>query len=479
MPQDTRQYRVMLSIAVGVIGALLLLLWFLLFSRARWKTRIIVLAIVLLAVFGASRLLTIRGVTGDLRPIISWQGLGRPGTDEVSRSEEHQTTRAAFGNYPQFLGPNRNATVAGAGLGRDWKNSSPAEVWRRGVGEGWSGFAVSGDLAVTQEQQGSEEQVVAYDLWSGEGRWRYGYQARFETTIGGIGPRATPTISGGRVFTLGATGVLTALDFGTGEALWSHDIISEHGGSIPEWGMSGSPLVVDGRVVVSAGGKDERSLVAYDVVSGDWVWGGGKDGSSYSSPLEATLAGHRQIIILNRASVAGHDPETGAVLWSHPWPGEQPNVAMPVVLPGNRLLISSGYGIGSKVLAIEATEDGSLGATLVWESPRLKAKFTNVVLHQGNVFGLDDGVLVCLDPETGERCWKKGRYGHGQVLLADDLLLLSSEKGEVFLLEPTTEEVKKLGSFEAFRRKTWNVPALVGRYLLMRNDREAAMYELP
>ncbi len=477
-PEDTRQYRVMASIAFAVIGMLLLLLWFLLLSRARWKTRLLVLAGIVAAGLAASQLLTIRGVTGDLRPILGWRSAGGVPSAEVSRGESGGGGRGAVADYPQFLGPDRTATVAGVRLARDWKSQPPAEVWRREVGEGWSGFAVSGDLAVTQEQHGDEERVVAYDLWTGEPRWQHGYEARFDTTIGGIGPRATPTIADGRVFALGATGILSALDLATGSVLWTHDVIDEHGGAIPEWGKSCSPLVIDGRVVVSAGGPKQRSLVAYDAASGAFVWGGGYDGSSYSSPFETVLAGRRQIVILNQSSVAGHDPETGELLWSHPWPGEQPNVAMPVVLPDDRLLVSSGYGVGSKVLALESGADGDLRAKLVWESPRLKAKFTNVVQHRGSVFGLDDGILVCLDPETGERCWKRGRYGHGQMVLADDLLLVTTEKGDVVLIEPTAEELRELGSFTAFERKTWNVPALIGRYLLVRNDREAAMFEL-
>ena len=184
-------------------------------------------------------------------------------------------------------------------------------------------------------------------------------------------------------------------------------------------------------------------------------------------------------MVLGGASVAGHDPSTGALLWEHPWPAEQPNVAQPLPLPGDRLLLSAGYGVGSKVIAIAADGASALVPTLVWETPRLKSKFANMVLHEGFVYGLDDGVLTCLDPATGERRWKAGRYGHGQLLLLGGLLFVQTEDGEAVLVEPTPEALRELTRFDLLDGKTWNPPALAGARLLVRNDREAALYELP
>jgi outer membrane protein assembly factor BamB len=332
---------------------------------------------------------------------------------------------------------------------------------------------------VTQEQRGGDEAVVAYDLRTGAVRWIHTDSERYATVIAGEGPRATPTAAGTRVFTLGATGLLNALDLRTGRRLWQRHVLRENPGPDPQWGRSSSPLVVDGRVVVSVGGAGGRSLVAYDARTGAPVWHGGDDAVGFSSPFVATLAGRRQIVIFNRGSVAGHDPAAGALLWQYPWPPHQPTVTQPVPLDGDRLLVSSGYGIGSKLLRIVAEAQGGLRPDLVWESPRLKAKFTNLVVHGGYVYGLDDGVLVCLDPATGERRWRSGRYGHGQVILADDLLLVQTEDGEVVLVRPDPAGLAELGRFAALDGKTWNPPALAGPLLLIRNDREAATYELP
>jgi outer membrane protein assembly factor BamB len=237
--------------------------------------------------------------------------------------------------------------------------------------------------------------------------------------------------------------------------------------------------VLDDLVVVSVGGTNGPGLAAYRRDSGEPAWRAGHDLASYSSPLVTTLAGVRQIVSLNEASVSAHDPADGRLLWEYPWPAQQPTVAQPLVLPGDRLLLSAGYGVGSKLLQVAAGPDGALHASVIWESTRMKAKFTNLVVHDGFIYGLDDGVLVCLDPADGERRWKSGRYGHGQVLLIDGVLLVQTEDGEVVLVEPRPDALKELSKMTVFSGKTWNPPALAGRLLLVRTDTEAACYELP
>ena len=477
--EPTRQYRIMKAYVAGFVTFLLLLLWFLALSRLRWKQRLLGFGVLILVGVLITQTVRIRGVTGDLLPILSWRWSGGLSSGVGGGSASPEQLAPTAHDFPQFLGAHRDGRISGVALARDWQARKPRQVWRREVGAGWASFAVVGKVAITQEQRGDQELVIAYDLETGEPIWSHAEEAHFNTPIGGEGPRSTPTVDGDRVFTLGATGILNALDLATGERLWSHDVVKEHNARRPEWGKSCSPLVVDGLVVVSAGGREGNSLVAYDRESGDLVWAGGSDRSGYSSAVEAELAGVRQLLILNGESLAAHDPADGSVLWEFPWPSDQPNVAQPLPLPGDRVLGSSGYGIGSKVLQVSRDEAGELSVELVWESPRLKLKFTHAVYHEGTIYGLDDGVLVALDPETGERRWKRGRYGHGQMLLVGDLLLIQAEQGDVVLVEANPEEHRELGRFTAFDRKTWNVPTLAGPYLLVRNDREAALYELP
>jgi outer membrane protein assembly factor BamB len=511
-PDTMRQYRTMRTGAGVVLATILLLLWLLFLSRLRWKHRLAGLAAVLLLVGGARSLVRIRGVSGDLIPILEprWTRQAAPdsvpepvpstgpgaaletepvlpaaASSNAGRPAQPPSPTAATplprraGDFPQFLGPRRDGTVTGVRLARDWSAEAPRKVWRQRVGEGWSGFAAVGDALVTQEQRGAEERVVAYEIGTGRVRWTHADPARFDTVIGGIGPRATPTVADGRVFTMGATGIVNALDLASGRRLWTHQAVEENGARPPQWGKASSPLVVGHRVVVSAGGPEGRSLVAYEAATGEPAWRAGDDPSSYSSPVLMELAGKPQIVILNRGSLTAHDPETGAVLWRHPWPPDQDSVMTLARLSSHRLLASAGYGVGSKLYEVQAADDGEMKASLVWESPRLKSKFANVVLHGGYVYGLDDGVMTCLDPATGERKWKGGRYGHGQILLAEDLLLVQTEEGEIVLLEPSPDAPRELARFAALEGKTWNPPALAGTLLAVRNDREAAVYELP
>jgi outer membrane protein assembly factor BamB len=496
----TGQERVFLTVPIAFGLLLLLAIWLVFLSRLPWRIRRRALGTFLVLVAIGIATIRVRGVTGDLVPILEWRWASRadppidttgppPSTAETAGTPTPPPTPAASpvvvpsrlapkGEYPQFLGADRTGMVRGIQLATNWDAKPPRLVWRHRVGAGWAGFAIADGIAVTQEQRGGKEMVVAYDLSDGGVQWAHGDDARYESTVAGTGPRATPSISQGRVFTLGSTGLLNSLDLRTGKRIWRHDIATENDAAQPDWGRSGSPLVIDDLVVVSAGGANGRSLVAYQRESGELAWHGGSDLASYSSPMLATLDNVRHIVILNQASVAGHDPATGRILWEYPWPAQQPTVAQPLVLSGDRLLLSAGYGVGSKLLQLSAAE-GQLRPTLLWETPRLKAKFTNLVVHDGFVYGLDDGVLVCLDPADGERKWKSGRYGHGQVILAGELLLVQTEEGDIVLVEPRPDAHREIARFTAFNQKTWNPPALAGQYLLVRNDVEAALYELP
>lgn len=482
-PQTSFQQKNIATAQVVIVSLLLWLLWVLFFSRLRWFVRIAIFFGFVGVIALIAGLFRIRGVTGDLLPILEWRWKKSSIIALTAGKESPPASRAKLlvqttNDFPQFLGPHRDCTVAGPTLARDWKSRPPQKLWQQPIGTAWSGFAILGNFAVTQEQRGEDEMVVCYDLQTGKVLWSHADSAHYNTIIAGEGPRATPTIQSNRVFTVGGTGILNCLDLETGARIWSKDIITDNKAKVNGWGMSGSPLLLDQMVVVSAGGPNGRSLVAYDAATGDFVWGGGNGGTDYSSPLLATLAGVRQILIFN-SHVEAHDVASGKVLWDYPWPGGHPHIAMPVMLPGDRVLISSGYGTGSELLQIKTDADGKWSASRIWKSIRLKAKFTNVIYRDGFIYGLDDGILVCLDATDGSLKWKEGRYGHGQVILSGALLLVTDEGGDVVLVEPVPEGHRELTRFSALRGKTWNPPALAGEYLMVRNDKEAACYRLP
>lgn len=482
-----RQYRVMNTLLTEVITLALLLLWFMFLSRARWRVRWLVLASVALATLAFINLFEVDEISGDLMPSFRWRWTktrdpslnSAPGANTPNSPRPTRTAGGVYRDYPQFLGPGRDAVIENIELEKDWQKHPPEEMWRHGVGAAWSSFAVVSSLAFTQEQKGEDEQVVCYDLVTGSEMWRHAYAAHYSTVLGGTGPRATPTVSGNRVYALGATGVLNCLDQKTGEVIWSKNILTENQAELPQWGVSGSPLLVDSLVVVCPGGTNGNSLVAYNKDTGDIAWSSGSDKAGYSSPMLATIAGQAQILIFNHDHVVAHQPGSGEILWQFPWTGDTQKVAQPLVLPGDRVAVTSGYGVGSKLLQIVKDTDGKLHPELLWTSRRMKPKFANIV-HRGNfIYGLDDGILACIDIETGKRRWKGGRYGHGQLLLVEDFLLITTEKGSIVLVEANSSSFNELAVHPALKGKTWNNPALAGQYLLVRNSREAACFKLP
>ena len=486
--EDSQQWRNIYTMETGIVCFVLLLLWLLFLSRVRWRVRLLVFAGVAGFVAAAATLFEIRGVTGDLMPIFKFRW-SRPSSLVASTvvASMEATSNSAPGQdvdlthqFPQFLGPHRNSLLPeGPELARDWTSRPPEKLWRHPIGAGWSGFAIVGQRAVTLAQSGGDEVILCYELLTGKLLWSHSDPARYFTTIAGEGPRTTPAIAGEKVVTLGGTGILNCLDLSTGKVLWKKNIIDDARSRMPEWGVAGSPLIQDGMVIVNPGGTGGRSLVAYRLDNGDIVWSGGDDDASYSAPTAARLGDVSQILIFDQHAIFGHDAADGRVLWRHPWDSHQPHVALPIVVKSDCLLVSSGYGVGSELLRITRDASGNFNITRLWKTNRLKAKFNNPVTRDGYVYGLDDGVLACLDLSTGSLKWKDGRYGHGQFLLVRDLLLVTAENGEVALLDPEPDERRELSKFRALDGKTWNPPALAGNLLLVRNDQEAACYRLP
>ncbi len=477
-----RQEMVLSSLLTQVIALVLVLVWFLFLSRLTRSVRLVGLGLVVLLGCLAFGLLEIREVSGDIVPILAWRWSPKPDLvlEKVQKTAAEGKVQDLQGehDFPRFRGPRGDGTVTGVHLARDWSGTPPREVWRRKIGAGWSAFAVTGDLAVTQEQRGEDEMVTCYRLESGTLLWGHGDRARFSSAMAGDGPRATPTIAGNRVYTMGASGILNCLELETGRLVWSRNVTDDDKGKPPHWGYSCSPLVTGSLVVVSPGGAGGNSLTAYDRETGSFAWGGGDDRAAYSSPQLGELAGGLQILILNKNSVAGHDPQTGAVLWQQPWGTGNPNVPNPLVISPHRVFVSSGYGVGCKTYDIQPDGEG-LKATELVASRGLKAKFANFVLFDDHVYGLDDGVLACLDPDTGERKWKRGRFGHGQLLLVGDLLLVQAEKGTLHLVDPNPESLEELGQIPILDGKAWNNLAISGNLLLMRNHRQAVCLALP
>jgi outer membrane protein assembly factor BamB len=381
-------------------------------------------------------------------------------------------------DWPGFRGRERNGVVRGVRVETDWSKVPPVKLWGRPVGPGWSSFAVDGDLIYTQEQRGEHEVVSCYRLTTGEPVWRHRDPVRFYESNGGAGPRGTPMVHNGRVYTHGATSIVNALDAGTGAVVWSRNAATDTGAPIPGWGFTSSPLIVDNTVVVAASGR----LVAYDMASGNPRWTRTTGGGGYSSPHLATIDGVRQILLLSGGAATSVAPTDGTVLWQHKWQ-DGVGIVQPAVTPDGNILLASGDAMGGWGVRRLAVSHGSSGWTVEerWTTRGLKPYFNDFVVHKGHAFGFDGTILSCINLEDGERKWKGGRYGAGQmVLLPDqDLLLVLSEDGDLALVSATPDKYTEVAKFPtAIEGKTWNHPVLVGNTLLVRNGEQMVAFRL-
>ena len=379
--------------------------------------------------------------------------------------------------WPGFRGRERNGVIRGVRINTDWSQTPPTQLWRRPIGPGWSSFAVHGDLLYTQEQRGDDEIVAAYRVSTGAPVWRHRDAARFYESNGGPGPRATPTISKGRVYTFGATGILNALDAATGRVVWSRDVSADSKTAVPDWGFAASPVLFDDLVIIAAAGK----LVAYDIATGTPRWYGPDGGPGYSSPHVLTIRGVPQILLLNGGGVTSVAPADGQKLWEIAVTSSA--MASPIVQPGvtadGDVLISDGTASGMQRVSVAQGPNGWTAESR-WKSIGLKPLFNDFVVHKGHAFGFDGSILACIDLADGTRKWKGGRYGSGQLVLLDDqdLLLIVSEEGELALVAAATDKHTELARVPAIAGKTWNHPVLIGDVLLVRNGEEMAAFRL-
>jgi outer membrane protein assembly factor BamB len=309
---------------------------------------------------------------------------------------------------------------------------------------------------------------------TGKPVWRHRDAARFWESNGGAGPRGTPTLSGGRVYTLGATGILNALDAATGAVVWSRNAASDTKAKLPGWGFSSSPLVVGNLVVVATAG----TLAAYDLATGEPRWFGPNGGGSYSSPQLVTIQGVPQILLLGATGATSVAATDGKVLWQHPLPSGA-RIVQPALTAEGDVLLHDGEGSSLRRISL-ANGPGGWTAAERWASDGLNPYFSDFVVHKGHAFGFSNSSIACIDLNDGSLKWKGGSYGHGQlVLLADeDLLLVLSEEGELALVGATTDQFKEFARAPAIKGKTWNHPVLAGDVVLVRNAEEMAAFRL-
>ena len=396
---------------------------------------------------------------------------------ESISSAEPAPRQPALAVWPDFRGPSRDGRSREP-IRLDWPAQGLRQLWKQPIGLGYASFVVADGRAFTIEQRRRQEVVAAYDVETGRELWTNAWDGEFVESMGGDGPRATPTYHDGRIYALGALGEFRSLNAATGAVVWRRNILDENGASNLDWGMSASPLIVDDKVIVLPGGGAGRSVVAYNRATGDVVWRALDDRQAYVSPMLVTLAGRRQIVVVTATRAVSLDPAAGALLWQYPWPtGQGINVAQPVILGNDRVFLSASYAQGAGVFQVERDGDRFTTRT-IWANARMKNKFTSSLLHEGYLYGLDESILACIDASTGELKWKGGRYGYGQPIIAGGHIVMLTEAGDVVLVRATPERHDELARFSAIEGKTWNHPVIANGRLLVRNLREMAAFDI-
>ncbi len=526
----------------GLVGGLAIVVWWLFFSRAPWPERLGAVGLMIVALFATSRIIHVSiatGAMGMLFPVLAipvlslafvvgvvasrrlsdgprraamvatillacgawalvrtggltanfdndlaWRWSKTPEERLLARAGDEPTALASVlgapaaaktgADWPGFRGPDRDGVVRGVRIATDWSASPPVELWRRPIGPGWSSFAVRGERLYTQEQRGGDEIVACYNVTTGKPMWRHHDAARFWESNAGAGPRGTPTLSNGRVYTFGGTGILNVLNADDGAVVWSRNAASDTQTKVPGWGFASSPLVVGDVVVVATAG----TLAAYDLATGEPRWLGPNGGGGYSSPHLVTIQGVPQILLLSGTGATSLAPADGKQLWEHPLPPGA-RIVQPALTADGDVLLHDGEGNAMRSIAV-ANGPGGWTVEERWNSFGLNPYFNDFVVHKGHAFGFAGSSLACIDLKDGERKWKGGRYGQGQlVLLPDqDLLLVLSEQGELALVGATPDQFTEFARFPAVEGKTWNHPVLIGDVLLARNGQEMVAFRL-
>ncbi len=462
--------------------------------RLRWPVARWVAVAFVLGCAGVFMALRVDEVGSGLAPVVSWRW--SPTKVESSAAipvlKANGTAvlpaEAGAADWPGFRGPLRDGILAGTRFSTDWTahpptppskgDSQPRELWRKAIGSGYSSFIAVGDYVFTQEQRGAEELVTCYQAATGADVWVNRTAAEFKDDMG-LGPRATPTFSDGKLYTQGCTGTLQCLDAATGNTIWKRDVPKDAGGRAPHFGCTGSPLVTGGLVITFCGRSEGNSAVAYDCATGAVVWRAGHDTEVYASPQYADLLGVPQVLMVCDYGLQSFALDTGALLVDYPWKAELNNRAVQPAVVDDRVMVATTGFMNTRMLRVQK-DAAAWSVKEEWDSKKFRPYFNDGALYKGFYYGFDGERLACIDIATGERRWEGKRYGGQLLLLADmETLLVLSDTGDVALVPATPERFSETARFKAVSGKTWSNPVVAHGRLFVRNAAEAACFELP
>ena len=369
-------------------------------------------------------------------------------------------------NWPQWRGPNRDGISKETGLLKQWPAEGPPLVWKAsGAGQGYSSFAVANGRLITMGLRGDREFVIAFEVATGKESWATPHGSAFRNDRGN-GPRGTPTVDGDRIYALGGSGDLSALDARSGKAIWTKNILKEFGGRNITWGISESPLVVGNKLLVNPGGPG-ASIVALNKSDGSLIWKSQSDRAGYSSAIPVEVNGGTQVVFFTDQRAVGLDLKDGRLLWEYARPANDTANAATPIARGNRVFISSDYGTGGGV--VEIKPDGT--AQEVWFSRDMRNHHSSSVLIGDHLYGFSSAILTAVKFDTGEIAWRDRSVGKGSLVYADGRLYCLSENGVVGLVEATPTGYVEKGRFRIQQGEfpTWTHPVVAGGRLYLRD----------
>lgn len=366
-----------------------------------------------------------------------------------------------MGDWPQWRGPTRNGISAETGWASQWGGNGPKRLWKAQAGEGYSSIAIQGGRVYTMGNFQNQDYVSCLDALTGKLIWHHKYPCGAGDYTG---PRATPAISAGKVYTMSREGHAFCLNVQTGKPLWEKNLASEVGAQPPGWGFAGSPLV-DGAVVFFSMGTNGLAL---NKDTGRVLWKSGSDMPGYSSPQLVTVGGRRVLALFVKSGLVGVDPQNGKVLWQYPWQTSYDVNAADPIFTGDKVFISSNYGKGGALLQVRGNQ-----VTPVWQTRDMKNHFNSCVLVGNALYGNDENTLKCIDLATGAERWRMRGMGKGGLIAADGKLLVTTERGELVIIEATPAKFTELARGTVLDGECWTSPALANGLLYCRNHEGA------
>lgn len=377
-------------------------------------------------------------------------------------------TSARGADWPQWWGPERDGISLEKGLMQQWPTQGLKLLWQAPMGLGYSSVSVADGRIFTMFQNNEGQWIVCLDEKSGKENWKV-RTGDIYMVMDYHGPRSTPTVDGNRVYCLDALGNLLCLDVASHKKVWGFNILDKFGAKNLKWGVSTSPLVDGNNLIVDVGGPG-AGIVALNKKNGEIVWKALSDQAGYSSPIIKNLDGQRQIVALMQSGMLALLPTGGDALWRIPWKTSYDVHAATPIVEGNKVFITSGYNVGSGVYQINLK--GEPKVKEVWRSTVIRCKQGNPILYKGYIYGFDEsGAFKCMDFANGKEMWKQPGLGNGSLVIADDMIYLLSEQGDLMLVKPNSAKFDKVSDAgKLLGKRSWSMPVVANGKLFIRDE---------